>query len=422
MRRVVAIGLGLGLGLGLGRGDARAQSKPVAIVNAKIHVEPGTVIDGGTIVIKDGKISAVGKSVAIPADAEQIDATGKTVTAGLIDSSSRLGLVEVDQVSSTNEGQFADARGADAIHAAYSVTDGYNPQSVAIPVARTGGVTTVVSAPGGGLVAGASAAFSLSSGALSDVLIAEDVAMYATLGEQAVSSGDGSRGMAMERLRELFDDARDYARRKSSYDRNQTRAFAARRLDLAALGNVLSGKMPLVVRANRSSDISAALRLGKALKLRLVIEGGVEAWQVAEELAAAKVGVILDPFDNLPASFDQIHVVDDAARRLVDKNVDVAISVIGDAANVRTLRQRAGVAIANGLPWDAALAAVTTTPAKLFGLDGRGRLVKGSAADVVVWSGDPFELSSRAELVFCGGQKQSLATRQSKLLSRYRKP
>jgi imidazolonepropionase-like amidohydrolase len=398
-----------------------AQRTPVAILNAKIHVEPGSVIEGGTILLRDGKIAAVGKNVAVPAGAERIDAAGKVVTAGLIDASSRIGLVEVDEVEPTNEGRFAAARGADAVHAAYRVSDGYNPDSVAIPVARSGGVTTAISTPRGGLIAGMAAAFSLRAGSVTDVLVADRLAMYATLGERAIASAEGSRGIAVERLRELFDDARDYARRRSSHERNQTRDYAARRLDLAALGEVLRGKTPLVVRVNRGSDISAALRLAKEIGIRIVIEGGVEAWKVRDELAAARVGVILDPFDNLPMSFDQIHVVDDAAARLVAAGVDVAISVIGDAATVRTLRQRAGVAIANGLSWDAALAAVTTTPARLFGLADRGRIARGAAADVVVWSGDPFELSSRAELVFCQGEKQSLDTRQSKLLRRYRR-
>ena len=400
---------------------ADAQKTPIAIENATVIVEPGKTIENATVIIRNGVITAVGKDVTVPSGAERIDGKDKIVTAGFIEASSRVGLVEVDQVGATNEGRFKDAKDADAVHAAYRVSDGYNASSVAIPIARTGGVTTAVAVPSGGLVSGTSAAYSMSDGNADDVLLADEVAMYAALGESALGSSEGSRGVALENLRELFDDARDYARRKSSYDRNQTRDYAAQRLDLAALGVVLRRQMPLVLQAHRSSDILAALRLAKDLNIRIVIEGGVEAWTVADKLAAAKVPVIVDPLSNLPSSFDRIHVVDDAARRLADKGVQVVISTSREAANVRTLRQLAGNAVANGLAWDDALAAVTTSPAAVLGLDKRGTLNKGSVADVVVWTGDPFELSSGPSLVLIKGEKQSLRTRQSKLLDRYRK-
>jgi imidazolonepropionase-like amidohydrolase len=245
--------------------------------------------------------------------------------------------------------------------------------------------------------------------------------MYAALGERALDSAEGSRGLALEKLRELFDDTADYVRRKSNYDRNQTRDYAARRLDLAAMARVLQRRLPLVIHAHRSSDILAAIRLSKDLNISIVIEGGVEAWTVADELAAANIPVILDPLANLPSSFDRIHVVDDAARRLREKNVRVIISTSGDAANVRGLRQLAGNAVANGMKWEDALAAVTTAPAATFAIGKRGTLETGSIADVVVWSADPFELSSSVDVMLIAGQKQSLQTRQTKLLERYRK-
>lgn len=395
---------------------ARAQ-QDLAIVGARVHVEPGTVIENATIVVRGGRVRAVGASVPVPAGVRRIDATGKVVTAGLIDASTRLGLVEVDLEASTVDGAFR--RGSeDVVHAAYRAIDGYNPRSVAIPVSRAGGVTTVITAPVGGLVSGAGAWAQLVDEPAAAIL-APAVAMYASLGESAAGAAGGSRAMAVERLRELLTDAAEYARRRAAYERNQTRAFAAERLDLAALGPVVAGRMPLVVRAHRASDIRAALRLARELGVRLVIEGGTEAWLVASELAAARVGVILDPTANLPSSFDRVHVRDDAATVLAAAGVDVAVSGLGSASGVRMLRQLAGIAVAQGLSPEAALAAVTTVPARLFGLD-RGRIRAGAVADLVVWSGDPFELSTRAEHVIIAGKEQSTRSRQTLLFERYR--
>jgi imidazolonepropionase-like amidohydrolase len=404
-------------------GEVRAAAADViAIEGATVHTAPGTVLEDATVVIRDGTIAAVGAGVAVPKDATRIDGKGKIVTAGFVEPHTTLGLVEVGAVSSTVEGRFGGGNGDDTVHAAYRVTDGYNPASVSIPIARTGGITSAVSVPLGGRVAGTSAWLSLADAVdIDDVTVKTSAAMHTVLGERSLGTAKGSRGLAVENLRELLDDAAQYRKNKRSYERNQTRKYAAGRLDLEALVPVLAGRVPLVVSADRASDILAAVKLGKELKLRVVIAGGTEAWRVAEALAKAKVPVILDPTRNLPSSFDRVHVRDDAPKLLRDAGVQVAISTLGDAANARTLRQLCGVAVAFGMPWDDALAAVTTVPAAMFGTTDRGELKKGAAADVVVWSGDPFELSSRAEHVFIGGVEQSLETRQTRLLERYRR-
>lgn len=396
-----------------------AHAEDLAIVNARVFTEPGTVIEQATIVVRDGRVRAVGPNVPVPAGARRIDATGKVVTAGFIDVATRIGLVEVELEQTTVDGSFPGG-GEDVVHAAYRAFDGYNPRSVAIPVTRSGGVTTVVTAPRGGLVSGTGAWVQLVDDGAAEPILTPALAMYANLGEAAQASVGGSRSMAVERLRELLADAVEYARRRAAYERNQTRPFAAERLDLAALAPVVQGRMPLVVRAHRSSDIRAALRLARELGLRVIIEGGTEAWMLARELAAARVGVILDPTANLPSSFDRVHVRDDAATVLAAAGVDVAVSSLGSASNVRMLRQLAGIAAANGLSPAAALASVTTAPAKMFGLD-RGQIRAGAVADLVVWSGDPFELSTRAEHVIIAGKEQSTRTRQTLLFERYRK-
>ncbi|RMH41674.1 MAG: hypothetical protein D6689_10295 [Deltaproteobacteria bacterium] len=405
---------------------AAARADSVVIRNATVYPRPGQRLDGATIVIRDGVVAAVGRDVKAPAGARVIDATGKVVTAGFVEPYSTVGLVEVPAVRETVEGRHPNEAlpDDDEIHAAYRVTDGYNPASVAIPIARTGGITSVVAVPRGGLVAGASAWMSLADAVTVDAVTVRPVAaLHAQLGEGALGVARGSRGVAVERLRELLDDAAAYGRNRRAYERNQSRAFTAERLDLEALQPVLRGRTRLVIVADRASDILAAVALAREYKLSIAIAGGAEAWRVADQLAAARVPVILDPTANLPASFDRIYVRDDAPKLLRDAGVAVALSTLGDAAGARTLRQLCGIAVSFGMAWDDALAAVTTVPAAIYGEAGgarRGTIERGAAADLVVWSGDPFELSTRAEHVFIGGVDQSLRTRQTRLLERYR--
>ena len=395
---------------------ADAAAPDFAIENATVFVTPDRAIRDATIVVRKGRVSAVGARVAVPAGLRRIDGRGRVVTAGLVDASSSLGLVEVELEPTTADGRFDPTT---PVHAAYRAVDGYDPNSVAIAVARAGGVTSAVSAPAGGLIAGASAWVSLADRAGDDAVIKSPLAMVSALGEQAIAATSGSRGLATLRLREVLDDAVQYARRRGNYERNQTRTFAATRLDLEALGPVVRGVQPLVVRAHRATDIRAALRLARELRLRLVIEGGTEAWMVADDLARAKVPVLLNPTQNLPSSFERIHVRDDAAALLAAAGVEVGLSPLGGPSEVRTLRQLAGIAVSNGLPHARALSALTTVPARAYGVD-RGTLERGDVADLVVWTGDPFELSTRAERVIIAGIEQPMTSRQTELRDRYR--
>jgi len=400
---------------------ATAHAETIAITHATVYATPRQKLEDATVVIRDGKIAAVGKGAAIPSGARTIDGTGKVVTAGFVEAYTTVGLITIELEAGANDGQVADTpTDQDRVHAAFRVIDAYDPDAITIPVARTGGVTSAVSVPGGALIAGQSAWLSLADGASADDAVRAPAAMNGNLGNAGAPAVGGSRGAAVERLRELLDDAAAYARNKASYDRNQSRALAAGRLDLDALGPVLRGREPLVVRADSEQDIRAALRLARERKLHLVIAGGTEAWKVAADLAKAKVPVILDPTSNLPAQLEAPDVRDDSAAVLAKAGVDVAISTLGSASAARTLRQLAGNAVAEGLPWADALAALTTVPAKIYGVTDRGTVTKGAVADVVVWTGDPLEISSRAETVIIRGVVQPLETHQTRLLKKYR--
>ncbi len=407
-----------------GHTDTQADTTAASHGTGTYAITGGTVytlgaagkIEHGTVLIKDGRIAAVGADVAIPADAERIDATGKVVTPGIFDPESQFGIVEVGAVKETRDASAGDSR----FSAAFDVANAINPRSVLIPVNRIAGVTRAMVSPMDGdkhIIAGRGAIIDL--GSTEGFIHRDPAAMFATLGESGAALAGGSRAAAMLALREALQDARDYADNASAYAKNQRRGYALTRLDLQALGPVLDGKQPLVVEVNRASDIEAAMRLAHDFKLKLIISGGAEAWMVADELAAAHVPVLLNPLEDLPAHFETLGSTLENAARLQKAGVLIAFAT-GDTHNARNVTQAAGNAVANGLPWLEALKALMLNPARIYGMDkDLGTLEQGKAADVVVWSADPLELSTSAEQVFIAGRKIPMVSRQTMLRDRY---
>lgn len=403
-------------------GARAAGGQTVAIVGGTVYPVAGPRIDGGTVLIRDGKVVAVGRDVPIPAGARRVDAAGRVVTPGFIDASTQLGVYEVGAVRETRD---ANARGRDNVSAAFAVWEGFNPASALIPPARNDGVTAAVVMPEGGLVAGQAAVVHLDGRTATEALLRPVAAMVAQVGD-ARQAGVGARGELIGRLRELLVDARTFGRSRAAFERNQTRPYAASRADLEALQPVLAGRVPMLVAADRASDIDAALRLAREFNLRLMIAGGAEAWQLADRLAGARVPVVTGAMNNIPSGFESLGQRQENAALLANAGVPVAI--VGNAGggdeeafNVRNVRFEAGNAVAYGMRYDAALRAVTLTPAELFGVADRvGALAPGRDADVVVWTGDPFEFASRAEHVFIGGREVTGESRQDELARRYR--
>lgn len=410
------------LGLALAAAPLAGGAQTVAITNATVYPVSGPRIENGTVVIRDGKIVAVGTSVAVPAGAQRIDGTGKTVTPGFVNAGTTLGVVDIGAVAATND---AAARGRDGIAAAFNVVDGLNPMNVLIPPARADGITSVAVLPLGGLVAGQAAFIDLAGTRASDMIRRAPVAMVAQIGD-ARQAGVGARGELIEKLRELLIDVRSYRANRAAYESNRTREYSVRRADLQAMVPVLEGRVPLLVAADRASDIAAALRLAREFDVRLMIAGGAEAWEVADQLAAAKVPVLTGAMNNIPTEFASLGQRQENAGLLAKAGVRVAM--VGNAGggdeelfNVRNVRYEAGNAVSYGMPYDEALRAVTLTPAELFGVADRvGALRPGMDANVVVWSGDPFEFATRAEHVYIKGQEHNEPTRQDELTRRYR--
>ncbi|MDN5864344.1 MAG: amidohydrolase family protein [Gammaproteobacteria bacterium] len=410
----MATAFALSLALGLA---APGMARTWAITGGTIYtLGPAGKIEHGTLLIEDGRIAAVGTDVKIPGDAAVIDAGGKIVTPGIFDPMSQFGVIEISQVATTR-----DARQGTDFSAAFNVAAAINPRSVLIPVNRIAGVTRAMVSPGGAgeghIISGQGVLMDL--GSTEDFVHKNPAAMFALLGEAGARHAGGSRAVALLKLREALQDAADYAAHRGAFQSNRRREYALSRLDLEALVPVLRGELPLVVQVNRASDIEAALKLARDFDLELIVAGGAEAWMVADQLAAANVPVLLNPFQDLPSRFETLGATLRNAARLGKAGVLIAFAT-GDTHNARKLTQAAGNAVAYGLPRQAALEALMLHPAKIYGVADRvGSLEVGKIADVVIWEGDPLEVTTYADQVFIAGEKIPMVSRQTLLRDRY---
>ncbi len=423
---------------------APAGAETIAITGARIETAgPAGAIARGTVVMVDGRITAVGASVTPPRGARVIDGSGKVVTPGLVAAASNLTVAEIEGVQETRDDRSNPAAG---LTAGFDVSYGVNPDSTMIPLARQVGVTRAVVLPqsggarggdeeerdfdaatltaGGGesahrdpgLFAGQAAAVRLADGD-TDLVFRTKLGVVATLRRGGPA---GARGAVFVLLRSALDDARRYARNRAAVDRGAEIPSRYSREDLEALLPVAECRTPLLVDVSRAADIRQLLRFAAAEHVKLVLIGAEEGWRVAPELAAAGVPVVVDPQDDLPRDFDSLGARLDNAARLQAAGVTVAIMGSFDFNNLREARLNAGLAVANGLPYAAAIAAITSTPARIFGFaDRAGSLEPGREADVVVWSGDPLETTSWPEQVFVAGREQPMTSRGLQLRDRY---
>ncbi len=416
-------------------------AQTIAIVGGRILSQgPAGDIASGTVLIKDGKIVAVGTKVTVPTDARIVDASGKTVSPGLVLPSTSLTVAEVEQIDDTRDDSAGKRMGA-----AFDVQYGVNPNSALIPLARLSGVTRAVVTPvlgrggSGGhkddgaddfsgsfedgeasLFAGQVATATLAAG-VTEAVVKAKIGMALDLGEAGAAYAGGSRGAAIVLLKSALEDARHYARNRAAFDMGASRPYPYSRDDLEALIPVVEGRMPLLVRVHRASDITQILKFAADQKLKLILEGAEEGWMVADAIAKAGVPVLIDAQTNLPGSFETLGSTLQNAGRLNAAGVTVAIMGSRDYNNLRQGRFNAGLAVSFGLPYSAAMASVTINPAKIWGLADRiGSLEPGKDADVVIWTGDPLEVTTYATSVFIQGKEQPMTSRSLELAERYR--
>lgn len=384
----------------LASGAVNAQS--LAIINATIHTstEQG-VLKGASIVMDNGKITAINPA-EVSAD-EIIDANGKIVTPGFIASNNQLGLVEVGAVAGSRDA------GDDKAGIDFDVSLAYNAHSSLIPYARKGGVTRDVITPYGGdsIFAGLASVVDLSGSLDSDVQ--KQAALVVHLGERR----KGSRAFTLQTLINKLDAHQTKLSKKDKKDDDKPST------EDKVMAKVLSGDMPLVISVSRAADIIELIKVKEQFGVNLVLSGAQDAVVVKEQIAKANIPVIISAMDNLPGSFDSLHASLNNAGLLEKAGVKVLLTVGGDAShNIYQLRYDAGNAVSYGMSQQGALKAVTSNVADVFGINA-GSIEVGKAADVVMWTNDPFEISSNISRMFINGTEVSTQSRQDKLRDRY---
>lgn len=413
-------------------GDASAQlpSGDFAVTNATVAIGDGSApIPGGTVLVRGGKIVAAGKSVSVPTGVPVIDGTGKWVTPGLVTAMTDLGLLGVGAVDESNDSYANTAR----FSAGLDVSLAIDPDAPPVAVSRASGITRAGVAP-----AAANAIFA-GQGAVIDLAengpgISQPRAFQLVeLGERGADLAGGSRVAAQALLRNALREARDLAQRKpvkaGDDAPGQPVDAMLTRVDAAALIPVVTGKQPLFVHVERAADIRGVLALGKEFPaLRLVLVGAGEGWRVAREIAAAKVPVLASALADLPGSFETLAATQSNVGRMTAAGVKVALGGFYDLDQPRYAPQFAGnlvglsrVSGASGLSWGQALASITSIPAEILG-EGAvfGSLKPGLSGDVVIWDGDPLEVSSAPVTIYVDGKLQPLVNHQSRLRQRYR--
>lgn len=401
-----------------------AHAQDFAVTHATVALGDGSEpISDATVVVRGGRIAAAGAGVAVPAGLAVIDGTGKWVTPGLFAAYTDLGLWDVDAVDESND-KSADGS---PFNAALDISVALNPASEHIAINRAGGVTraSVTAFNGKSIFAGQGAVIDL--GADPQLLVKPRAFQVVSLGESGAKLAGGSRVAAYVTFRNALREAQAIAAAPAAASRATDVLLT--HADAVALVPVVQGAQKLYIEVERAADIRSVLALkGDFPKLDMVIVGATEGWMVANELAAAKVPVLVMPMNDLPAQFEQLAATQSNIGRMTKAGVKAGIGLFSGMNQPRYAPQQAGNMVAltrvpgaTGLSWGQALAAITSIPAEITGMGGQeGVLKPGAAGDVVLWDGDPLELSSAPVKVWIDGVDQPLTTRQTRLRDRYR--
>jgi imidazolonepropionase-like amidohydrolase len=397
---------------------SQVSAESIAITNATVYtVAEQGILSQATVVIDDGKITAVYSKDEVPKSLSadtMIDAKGRILTPGFIASGNLLGLVEVNAVSATRDGSDEKA------DLTFDASLAFNPKSTLIPYARKGGITSNLVMPHGGDKVFTGQSFTVNLSGEFDSVITPQNAVMVSLG----SNSKGSRALKIQTLSNQLEDAQKALAKlekakikKKSKGKEEKEAKSISRSE-QVMYDLLAGDKPLLAYADRATDILALLKLKQQYKLDLILVGASDAILVSDEIAKANVTVMMSAIDNLPGSFDSLHNSLDNIAQLAAAGVNIIISNSGESHNINQLRFDAGVAIANGLEATSALAAITANVADSFKLNS-GRIAVGKNADLVLWSSDPFEISTQVDAMWINGNAMSLKSRQDVLRDRY---
>jgi len=396
---------------------ALLPSADLVFVDCEIRTVCCADVPRGGVLVSDGKIAGVG-DVVIPTGAEVIRCQeGDVLTPGLIEADSTLGLAEILLEPTSNDAVPAVPQ---PIRAHLDPRDALDPRSTLVGVARSHGVTSVVTMPEGGVVEGQAVWMDLvdERSRYIDAAYGSPIALSAHAGQLGAQAYGMSRLTAFGVLRTFFEDVSYYRRNRTAFLRNDVYQTVVTRPDLEAAVEVATGDRPLIVEAHRAADITRVLSWAQAQDIALILVGASEGHLVANEIALAKVPVIVHAFENLPSQFERRQVRTDNAARMEAAGVSVLLGT-RSAHNAGNLRFVVGNAIRAGFPRARALEAVTARVARAYGRQDVGVVQEGARADLVLWSGDPFEPATEARMVLIRGEPQTTDNRQRSLAERY---
>jgi imidazolonepropionase-like amidohydrolase len=414
------------------RQTARVAGSVFAIRNARIVTVSGADIENGTVVIRDGRIEAVGASATVPAGAQEIDARGLVVYPGMIDLGTSMGLVEIGSGApgGVDTSELGDMN--PNIQAIIAV----NPHSAHINVTRVGGITSVATLPSGGIVSGQAAVINLDGWTPREMAVIPQAALVINFPRVTTRSFDSlfnpqqtnitdaisTRDRQLEQLRKVLRDAEAYGKAQDAYARDKSLPRPDTSVVLAALVPYVRGERPVILRADRDTEITAAVRFAEEMRLRPIILGGNDAWKVATLLKEKNVPVILTGVLDLPTREDDFYdVLYEDAAKLQQAGVRFCISTGDTGAHVRDLPYQAGMAAAFGLPRAEALKAVTLYPAQIMNLADRlGSIEPGKIANLVITDGDLLEARTHVRYLFINGRQLPLTSRHTELYEQFK--
>ena len=397
----------------------------IAVVNSEsVLIQDITILDGknnepfvGNVLIDDNKISQVSTS-SLRGDLV-INGTGKILTPGIISTDTEIGIVEIGALSVTRDDS------SNLYQIGFSIYDAFNPNSVLIPWNRSNGITSTLTLPQNtnSPIGGLGSFFVLDSSL--EISGSKDVVMIGRVG----GSGSESRAETFAIIEDLLEFAssidssdmktyKDIAEIIDGSPIAETMDLHPR--DLKALHKLVNDELPLIIKANRASDLLKLIKLKEKYDLNLIIMGAQEAGLVASRIAESKIPLIINPINNIPESFDELGANIELAGKLEDLGITLMFNAPRDH-NYHLIRQGAGVAVANGMSYAGALKALTLSPVEVFKLGNRGQIAPGKIADLIIWDADPLEPSSMPEKVFINGEDIDLTSRMSRLTERYTK-